>query len=139
MPHFNKFGTLSNDQHVTWEELLKVWGSNPHRRKLLEKARAGFQLLKASGVETVYIAGSFASTKSTPGDIDGCISTSGNFDADKLPDDILEVLEDHGMDFYFDVTPTDFDDSPHIDFFRKGRNGENPGLIILDLRTVPEN
>ncbi|MFT4924488.1 MAG: hypothetical protein ACI8WB_000566 [Phenylobacterium sp.] len=133
-PEFNKYGTLTEDHTCkNIDELKKTWGFNNHRKILINNAMPGFRMLKAAGVPYVFIGGSFVSKKPKPGDLDGVFVTGENFDETKLPDDFLVMLEDFGLDFYADTTPTEFDGKPHIDFFRIGRNNENPGLIQLFL------
>lgn len=133
-PAFNKYGTLAGD-HIckNLNEFTKEWGFNRHRKNLITNAAPGFAMLKSAGVPYVFIGGSFASKKPKPGDMDGVHPTGASFDETKLPDDFLVILEDYGLDFYADTTTTEFDGQPHVDFFRTGRNGENPGLIKLFL------
>lgn len=138
IPQFNRYGTLVCDYLCDFNEFRMVWGHNPHRKKLIDEALPAFQMLKDAGVSVVYIAGSFASKKLSPSDVDGVFSTTGNFDENKLPDDFLYVLEQYGLDFYSDTTPTNFNGQPHLDFFRIGRDKENPGLIVLDLTGILE-
>ena len=103
---------------------------------MINNAKPGFELLKAAGVETVYIGGSFASNKKTPSDIDGVFILEEHFNEDLLPDDFLEVLANYGMDFYPADMPTNFNGKSHLDFFKEGRHGEKPGLIKLSLKDL---
>ncbi|UAA37419.1 hypothetical protein KIH87_11910 [Paraneptunicella aestuarii] len=136
MSKFNTFGTLFADEECsTKEELLEEWGTSSHRRKLINDFLPGLEFLFELNVETVYLAGSFASIKEKPSDVDGVFLWSENVDESKLSEDLLEILEDkYRMDFYLADMPTEFDGKSHIDFFREGRNGEKPGLIKINLK-----
>jgi hypothetical protein len=136
-PPLNKHGTLQHDHHCDWGDFVKIWGNNSHRKKLIQKATPALQMLKKAGVKTVYIAGSFASNKPNPKDIDGVFETGDDFDESELPDNFLVFLYQRGLDFYADTTPTEFNGAPHIEFFRIGRNDEKPGLIVLSLSGIP--
>lgn len=135
-PSFNKYGTLKEDDKCNWIEFKSKWGFNKKRKALIEKSLPGMKLLKNAGVETIYIGGSFASKKSNPSDIDGIFLRGKNFDEKKLSNDILLELEDYSMDFYADDMPTEFNGKPHLDFFRRGRFNEEPGLIKVSLKDL---
>lgn len=133
---FNLFGTLCAEEECSSkEELLEKCGTNSHRRKLINDFLPGLEFMYKANIETVYLAGSFASIKEKPSDVDGVFLWNENVDESKLSEDFLEVLEDeYRMDFYLADMPTEFNGKSHIDFFREGRNGEKPGLIKINLK-----
>lgn len=139
---YNSFGTLASDHHLShWNDVLKYWGTNAHRKKLIKNSEPAIELLRTLGIKKIFLAGSFASLKEKPGDIDGVFIVDDDFDDEKLEAlgfDLLEELEKYGLDFYPADMPTSKTGEPHIDFFRRGRNLESPGLIEVDLTTTPK-
>lgn len=138
LSNFNKHGTLiADEQCESKEELYKEWGFNSHRIKLIKEFLPGLESLFKANIEIVFIAGSFASLKEKPSDIDGLIFWNKNVDESQLSEDFLDILKDNfRMDFYLADMPTEFNGKSHLDFFREGRHGEKPGLIKLNLKSL---
>ncbi|EIT84821.1 hypothetical protein A374_14055 [Fictibacillus macauensis ZFHKF-1] len=68
---FNKRGNLTPGKHfLTWDELMRAFGTNAHRKTLLAGMKRGLQILKKAGCKRVYIDGSFVTLKKVPGDYD---------------------------------------------------------------------
>jgi hypothetical protein len=55
---------------VTWQEFSKRFAFNPERQKLLRGLLRAIRLLQKVGCRTIYIGGSFVTTKPFPTDVD---------------------------------------------------------------------
>lgn len=84
IPAFTKYGTLPPGYwQVTLVELSAKLAFNQHRRAQLKGLFKALTMLKAAGCKKVTIAGSFASRKPKPSDIDMVWDEDG-LDKDKL-------------------------------------------------------
>ena len=73
IPFFEKSGLLPSGVHyAAWDELVKKFGVNKHRLRLLEGLKQGLNLLIEYGCKEACINGSFVTAKVFPGDIDVC-------------------------------------------------------------------
>jgi hypothetical protein len=78
IPDFEKTGLLPAGIHwAAWEEVALHFGTNSHRRKLLGGLRRGAEALKVAGCTTIYLDGSFVTTKPLPRDYDACWEMAG--------------------------------------------------------------
>jgi len=134
---YSSAGTLAHDYPCSYDELSKQWGHNKHREKILEHAKTGLCLLKSFGIKTVFISGSFASKKDKPNDIDGVFDVSEclEYNLQDL-EDFLENQDQYKLDLYFNDMRTKLTNETHEAFFRRGRDGEKRGFIVLDLTTL---
>lgn len=135
-PTFNKHGTFTHDINCQWNEFVQLYSKDRVRKKLINNATEGFKLLKSLGINTVFIGGSFASSKKKPRDIDGVFMLELHFDKYKLPKNFLSILDSYGLDFYPHDMPTLISGESHLDFFRRGHFNENPCLIKLSLKAL---
>jgi hypothetical protein len=105
---------------------------------LLAGLRSALLALQKAGCETVYLNGSFVTSKDNPGDFDGC------WDIDSVS---LEVLDPVLMDFSSkqaeqkkkfggELFPNLPDDSPaFLDLFQSDKSsGDAKGIVAIDLR-----
>jgi hypothetical protein len=105
---------------------------------LLAGLRSAPLALQKAGCETVYLDGSFVTSKDNPGDFDGC------WDIDSVS---LELLDPVLMDFSNkqaerkkkfggELFPNLPDDSPaFMDLFQSDKSsGEAKGIVAIDLR-----
>lgn len=60
-----------------WPEVWTVFGTTPHRRRLLLGFRRALTALKLAGCRRVYLDGSFVTSKEVPGDFDACWDHTG--------------------------------------------------------------
>lgn len=140
-------GNLPAGVHqATWDELAFAFGTTPHRKKLLDGLYRAAQQLKRAGCETLYVDGSFVTTKDTPGDFDGCWDPNG-VDGSRLdpvlldfrPGRISQKVKYHGE--LFPSTERAEAQPPYrtfLDFFQKDKNTDQPkGIIAIDLRRLP--
>lgn len=78
IPEFDDSGNLPLGEHIAnWAELEVRYGTSGHRRKLLKGLKEALLILKSHGCTTVYIDGSFVTSKSTPQDFDVCWDLTG--------------------------------------------------------------
>src|ERR1700722_17842268 len=54
-----------------------MFGTTPHRRRLLLGFRRSIQALKVAGCRIVYLDGSFVTSREVPGDFDACWDHAG--------------------------------------------------------------
>lgn len=68
---FNSRGRLPRGIHtVTWQEFTRRFAYNPERQKLLRGLLRAIRLLRRVGCRTIYVGGSFVTTKEFPADVD---------------------------------------------------------------------
>ena len=137
---FDVTGNLPLGIHwATWEELVQRFGSNDHRRRLLEGLRAALVSLRAASCQTVYIDGSFVTAKEIPNDFDCCWDIVGVNPA--LLDPVLLHLRNgrraQKAKYMGDLFPAQIRDvntgSTFIDFFQVDKEGNQKGIIAINL------
>ena len=62
---------------ATMEEVKKSFATTIHRQLLFDKFKRGVESLRAAGCKTIYLDGSYVTTKTTPGDFDVCWDPTG--------------------------------------------------------------
>ena len=73
IPQFDADGLLPPGIHrATSDEVTAVFGSIPWRRQLLAGMEMAMESLRLAGCRTVYIDGSFVTSKDIPNDFDAC-------------------------------------------------------------------
>jgi hypothetical protein len=78
IPKFDSQGLLPKGVHqAKWEEVVKRFGGNRHRRRLLRGLKEALDLLAEARCRRVYIDGSFVTSKRLPNDIDVCWDVDG--------------------------------------------------------------
>ena len=137
---FDKSGNLRKDVQLSFEEFLKYFGKNIVRKAIIKNALIFFKLFSSCGCTTVYIGGSFASTKRKPNDID-LLFDLRSVEEEKLykvlPEffgpgkfkkitEIRRTLKCHV--FIFDVYNNEL-----LELLQKDKNGNPRGLIKISL------
>lgn len=100
-------------------------------------------MLKLAGCGTVYVDGSFVTTKPAPGDFDVCWDVDGvavelipplffNFDADRAAQ-----KAQFGGEFFPAQLPEGESGVLFLDFFQRDRDGRLKGIVALDLESLP--
>jgi len=96
--------------------------------------------LKDAGIKTVYLDGSFITTKEFPNDIDGCWDYNENINLNKLDPVFLDfnnsrknMKHKYGVDFFIANTIELGSGLPFVKFFQSTRNGEDKGIILIEL------
>lgn len=140
IPPFTEAGLLPPGIYwATWEEIVEVYGWNSLRQDLLSGLRKALMSLQNAGCKTVYLDGSFITSKEEPGDFDGCWEPEGV---------ALDLLETTLLDFtpgcyaqkkkfqgeLLPILPSPAEDI--LKFFQSEKvTGVNKGILAIDLRT----
>ena len=78
IPQFSASGLLPPGVHwADWNELADRFGNNPWRQHLITGLKAALENLKGAGCQTVYLNGSFVTSKAIPNDYDACWEEAG--------------------------------------------------------------
>jgi hypothetical protein len=139
--HFNKNGNLEKNQTLTYVEFEKVFGFNESRKEKIEKALRFFKILKLLGCSTVYITGSFVSTKDFPNDIDLCVDDTG-LDYVGFIKEYPEFLQPKGIDRIRQEYKVHFvlffnkDCKEFLDRFKKDRDGNPRGFVKIYINNI---
>ena len=129
--------------HTTWAEVSERFGWNEHRRRLLDGLRRGIEALRLAGCTTVYIDGSFVSTKELPNDFDACWDIDG-VEIARL-DPVLLIFEHQRAaqqikyfgEFFPAQTTVDRSGTVFLEYFQfNNLTGRSKGIIALDLREL---
>jgi hypothetical protein len=143
IPDFDPSGNLPPGIHgATWDEVIRKLGTGIHRKRLLRQVRPALLAFKEAGCRTVYLAGSFVTSKRRPGDIDILWDPAG-VDTNVL-DRIYPILSDgslptrqqqkkaFGAEFIASTTPRA--GLPYLDFFQTDKQSDAlKGILRLDL------
>jgi hypothetical protein len=137
---FNSNGHLHKTVELTLEEFEKHFGTNDWRKDRIKNALIFFEAFSTCGCSTVYIGGSFISTKINPDDIDLCFDLQ-DVDYDKM----AEVFPD-----FFDVNKIgeirrnlkchilhfDNNNPKYLLMLQKDLNGDSKGLVKINLKEI---
>lgn len=140
IPEFNDAGNLPPGVHwATWAELRERFGVSERRRFLLEGLGSALLALQKAGCQTVYLNGSFVTSKDNPADFDGC------WDIDSVSLDLLDPVlmnfsskqAEQKKKYGGELFPNLPDDTPaFMDLFQTDKSsGEAKGIVAIDLRT----
>ena len=78
IPEFDENGNLPPGVHFCeWEEFQQKFGTNFTRQRMINGLELAMTELKAAGCRTIYIDGSFVTSKVKPGDFDACWEDDG--------------------------------------------------------------
>lgn len=147
IPKPDSNGNLPPGIHpATWDELSAKFGKSPHRKDLLDGLYRAAQEFKKAGCSTLYVDGSFVTTKDQPDDFDGCWEPTGVNASlldpillDFRPGRLAQKVKYKGE--LFPSTAQAEAQPPHrtfLDFFQKDKNTDQPkGIIAIDLRRLP--
>jgi hypothetical protein len=133
-------GNLPPGVHdATWDEVVAVFGSNPHRAALLAGLQRALDNLRQAGCGRVYLNGSFVTAKDEPADFDGCWEASG-VDPRALDPTLLDFSngraaqkEKYGGELFIANSAADPAGGTFIDFFQRDRAGQPKGIIAINL------
>lgn len=144
IPKFDKNGYLPVGVHwAEWEEFKERFNYNLIRQRLIDGLELAMTQLKASNCRTIYIDGSFITSKPKPGDFDVCWEEDGvdtnelNLLAPTLYNFILRRTEQKAK-YKGEIFPANYpaNDSGtlYIDFFQfDTRTNIRKGIIAIDL------
>jgi hypothetical protein len=132
MPPFTESGYLPPGIWiVSWADFWEQYGYNSRRVNLLSGLMFALKLLVRSNCQTIYIGGSFITSKERPNDIDGCFDGMG-IDSSVL-DPVFQDLDEQHARFGCELR-MDFM-SAFQGFLQKNRDGEPIGIVEIDLRS----
>ncbi len=141
IPDFKSDGNLPPGVHwATWGEISDKFGANQWRRDLLRGLRAALEALRIAGCQTVYLDGSFVSSKLVPNDFDACWEEAG-MDFTAL-DPVLLMFDagraaqkaKFGGELFPASVPAGPGASIFLEFFQVDKDtGRRKGIIALDL------
>lgn len=117
------------------------FGTNPHRKRLIEGLKEALRSLVEAGCRTVYINGSFVTSKDLPGDFDGCWDPDG-VDGDRLDPVLLDFGDRraaqkarYGGELFPSSTWADLTGNTFLEFFQVDKGtGEAKGIVAIDLQ-----
>lgn len=142
---FQENGNLPKGIHLmTIEEFEKIFGYTEHRKKLIRGLKKGMDHLSTCGCKTIYVDGSFVTTKETPGDFDACWNTVG-VDLNKLQNNYPTIIDftndrQNQKDLYYgEFFPAEFPASRapfilYLDFFQSDRDNNPKGIVQINLK-----
>lgn len=145
IPEFNDNGNLPPGVHwAEWEEFKEIFGTNLTRQRMVDGLELAMTLLKAAGCRTIYIDGSFVTTKQKPGDFDACWEDNGvdiNYLQSIAPAlfNFALLRAEQKIKYKGEIFPSNYpaNDSgtAYIDFFQfDTRTNTRKGIIAIDLQ-----
>jgi hypothetical protein len=140
---FHNNGNLPAGIHwAEWSEIEKHFGWNQRRKELLHGLRLALESLKQAGCQTVYLNGSFVTSKELPNDFDACWSLRG-VDETKLDPVFLDFSNGrkaqkvkYGGELFPAEADAIGDGTPFSEFFQMSRLDGPKGIIAIDLRRL---
>ncbi len=94
--------------------------------------------LKAAGVQTIWINGSFVTSKKEPNDVDGCWEYTenvniGRLDPVFLAESRLPMKEKYGVEFFPAFVIEAGSGLPFPKFFQVNRDGDPKGILVVSF------
>lgn len=139
IPEFDADGNLPAGIHDSdWAEFTARYGLTGHRRKLLKGLNAALASLKGAGCKTVYVDGSFVTSKQHPKDFDACWEEAG-VDPTRLDPALLDFDNKRARQkalFHGELFPASAladSKSPFLQFFQTTLDGHAKGIVRIDL------
>ena len=141
IPAFEANGNLPPGIHsATWDEIVDRFGGTHWRRQLIAGLRSAVESLQRAGCQTVYLNGSFVTSKLVPGDYDACWEEAG-VDPFKLDPVLLTFDKGRATQkakFGGELFPASARASLHgnifLDFFQTDKDtGRRKGVIALNI------
>lgn len=140
-------GNLPSGIHTfTWDEVRDRFGGNAHRRRLLAGLERAMDHLRAAGCRTIYLDGSFVTSKAQPGDFDACWDRTG-VDLRMLVDTPLWTFDRgraaqkaaYGGEFLPADAQADANGRRFLEFSQADKEtGKPKGIVALDLLDLEE-
>lgn len=149
IPKFDENGNLPPGVHFCeWEEFQDRFCTNLNRQRLIDGLELAMTQLKAAGCRTIYINGSFVTSKPQPGDFDACWEDN-EVDIDYLKS-IAPTLYNFALrraeqksKYKGEIFPANYPaneaGTAYIDFFQfDTRTNTRKGILAIDLqRWIP--
>ena len=144
IPAFDKDGNLPSGIHwATWNEVVGRFGGTAHRDRLLNGLLSAMRALGAAGCQTVFLDGSFVTSKQAPNDFDACWDIEG-VDPLLLDPALLDFTGHRAAQkakYLGELFPAQFKESgsgsPFFEFFQTDRHtGNRKGIVAIDLAAL---
>jgi hypothetical protein len=141
IPSFEPGGNLPAGVHwAEWDEVEQVFGTNQRRRRLTSGLQEGVTALWVAGCQTVYVDGSFVTTKPDPADYD-CAWEVVGVDPLVLDPILLDFSNQRsaqkakyqGEFFPASWIANTLTGQTFMQFSQQDRNGQAKGIVGLDL------
>ena len=141
IPQFDADGLLPPGIHwATWDEVAATFGNTPWRRRLLDGLEMAIDDLRQAGCRTVYIDGSFVTSKEVPNDFDACWEEDG-VAPELLHPVLLQFDAGRGSQkarYWGELFPASFgatvEGMSFLEFFQTDREtGGSKGIVAVDL------
>jgi len=130
---------------ATWQEFVDKFGYTEQRMELIKGLRIASLDLRNCGCGTIYVDGSFITTKMVPKDIDVCWDKAG-VDFRRLCIEHPIFLDDspgrqkqkakYGCEFFPAHVIEGSTGKPFLDFFLHDRNGNDKGILKINIQKV---
>lgn len=146
LPPYNSRGKLPAGVHFsTWREFIERFAYNPPRQRLLKGLLRAIRLLKRAGCTTIYIGGSYVTSKAAPADIDVVWESEGvdwRYLRASAPV-FFEMTEGNPWQkalFSGEFFPSEGVETStnrnFFEFFQYGRDQRRRGLVGLDITRI---
>ena len=137
---FNSNGHLHKTVELTLEEFELHFGTNELRKERIRNALIFFEIFSDCGCTTVYIGGSFISTKIHPNDIDLCFDLQ-NVDPEKMQEvfpDFFDINKVGEIQRKFKCHLLHFDkfNLKYLRMLEKDKDGYPKGLVKINLKDI---
>lgn len=142
---FDEHGRLPPGIHwVSWQDMVSNFGFTKRRVELLAGLKEALNLLRRAGCQTVYIDGSFVTSKPVPGDFDACWAIEG-VDPERLDPVFLDFSDSRAKqkarflgEFFPAELPEGLTGKTFLEFFQTDKEtGSAKGIVGIDLRSWP--
>ena len=138
IPPLQSNGELPPGEHsASLDEIEVRFGQgNDQRKKLMRGLRDASDNFCQAGVRTIWVNGSFVTSKKKPNDIDGCWEYTNAVDTSILDDVFLSHTRQdakikYGLDFFISNVIEAGSGLPFPRFFQVNRDGEPKGIIVV--------
>jgi hypothetical protein len=139
---FNSNGYLHKTVELTLDEFEQYFGTTALRREKIKNALRFFKIFSSCGCITVYIGGSFVSTKKNPADIDLCFDIT-TVDRKKLKNEFPEFfgprrinkLGEIRRDLKCHIFTFTNEDITMFELLQYDREHNPKGLVKISLKT----
>lgn len=139
IPKLQSNTELPPGEHLaSLHEIEQVYGLSTDQRKTLMKGLLNaVSNLEAAGIRTIWINGSFVTSKKEPNDIDGCWEYNPSVNINILDPVFLgeraEMKKKYGLDFFIANYIEAGSGLPFPKFFQKNRDGVQKGILVVKL------
>ncbi|NEO11336.1 MAG: hypothetical protein F6J98_01120 [Moorea sp. SIO4G2] len=131
IPGFDEKGNLPPGIHwTTWLEFQERFGTNVTRLRQIEGLKKAMEQLKAAGCRTIYINGSFVTSKPRPVDVNYLLTHAPRL-LNPIDRDAQKAI--YKGEIFPSEQPVGIYEMNSLEFFQKDRNKNAKGIIAIDL------